>query len=79
MTCLICGSMSVPAGREGSGRSPGRLWRVRRSRPRSFWRSIRSQLLTLVNLQLMADLHHLRAGEGKRVITSLLERFDLVE
>jgi ABC-2 type transport system ATP-binding protein len=31
------------------------------------------------NLQLMADLHHLRAGEGKRVITSLLERFDLVE
>src|SRR6478609_3758748 len=31
------------------------------------------------NLQLMADLHHLRAGEGKRVVTSLLERFDLVE
>jgi ABC-type multidrug transport system ATPase subunit len=31
------------------------------------------------NLQLMADLHHLRAGESKRVITSLLERFDLVE
>ena len=29
------------------------------------------------NLQLMADLHHLRAGEGKRVVTSLLERFDL--
>ena len=27
----------------------------------------------------MADLHHLRAGEGKRVVTSLLERFDLVE
>jgi ABC-2 type transport system ATP-binding protein len=31
------------------------------------------------NLQLMADLHHLRAGEGKRVVTSLLERFDLAE
>jgi ABC-2 type transport system ATP-binding protein len=31
------------------------------------------------NLQLMADLHHLRASEGKRVVTSLLERFDLVE
>ena len=31
------------------------------------------------NLQLMADLHHLRADEGKRVATSLLERFDLVE
>jgi len=31
------------------------------------------------NLRLMADLHHLRAGEGKRVITSLLERFDLAE
>jgi ABC-2 type transport system ATP-binding protein len=29
------------------------------------------------NLQLMADLHHLRAGQGKRVVTSLLERFDL--
>jgi ABC-2 type transport system ATP-binding protein len=29
------------------------------------------------NLQLMADLHHLRAGEGNRVVTSLLERFDL--
>src|SRR6202008_3329488 len=31
------------------------------------------------NLQLMADLHRLRAGEGKRVVTSLLERFDLAE
>jgi ABC-2 type transport system ATP-binding protein len=31
------------------------------------------------NLQLMADLHHLRAGEGKRVVTSLLERFELAE
>jgi ABC-2 type transport system ATP-binding protein len=31
------------------------------------------------NLQLMADLHHLRASEGKRVVASLLERFDLVE
>ena len=31
------------------------------------------------NLQLMADLHHLRDGEGKRVVTSLLERFDLAE
>jgi ABC-2 type transport system ATP-binding protein len=31
------------------------------------------------NLQLMADLHHLRAGEGKRMVTSLLARFDLVE
>jgi ABC-2 type transport system ATP-binding protein len=31
------------------------------------------------NLQLMADLHHLRAAEGKRVATSLLERFDLAE
>jgi ABC-2 type transport system ATP-binding protein len=31
------------------------------------------------NLQLMADLHHLRADEGKRVVASLLERFDLVE
>jgi ABC-2 type transport system ATP-binding protein len=31
------------------------------------------------NLQLMADLHHLRAGEGKRVAASLLERFDLAE
>ena len=31
------------------------------------------------NLQLMADLHHLRADESKRVVTSLLERFDLAE
>src|SRR5580693_9039086 len=31
------------------------------------------------NLQLMADLHHLRAAERKRVDASLLERFDLVE
>ena len=31
------------------------------------------------NLRLMADLHHLRADEGKRAVTSLLERFDLVE
>ena len=31
------------------------------------------------NLQLMADLHHLWADEGKRVVTSLLERFDLAE
>jgi ABC-2 type transport system ATP-binding protein len=31
------------------------------------------------NLQFMADLHHLRADEGKRAATSLLERFDLVE
>src|SRR3984893_11735660 len=31
------------------------------------------------NLQLMADLTHLRAAEGKRVVTSLLERFDLAE
>jgi ABC-2 type transport system ATP-binding protein len=31
------------------------------------------------NLRLMADLHHLRGGEGKRVVISLLERFDLVE
>ena len=28
---------------------------------------------------LMADLHHLRAGQSKQVITSLLERFDLAE
>src|SRR6476646_4024361 len=45
--CLICGSMSVPAGREESGRSPGRYRRIRRSRRRRFWRSIRSQVLTL--------------------------------
>ena len=31
------------------------------------------------NLRLMADLHHLRAGERTRVVTSLLERFDLAE
>src|SRR3984957_7731663 len=31
------------------------------------------------NLQLMADLHNLRGREGKRVVTSLLERFDLAE
>src|SRR3984893_8639163 len=31
------------------------------------------------NLQLMADLKHMGAREGKRVITELLERFDLVE
>src|SRR5256884_1594709 len=29
--------------------------------------------------QLMADLSHLRPGEGRRVITELLERFDLAE
>jgi ABC-2 type transport system ATP-binding protein len=29
------------------------------------------------NLQLMADLHHLRAADGRRVVASLLERFDL--
>ncbi|MFI6957224.1 ATP-binding cassette domain-containing protein [Nocardia sp. NPDC050408] len=31
------------------------------------------------NLRLMADIHRLRGAEGKRVITELLERFDLVE
>ena len=31
------------------------------------------------NLQLMADLKHLGAREGKRVVTELLERFDLAE
>ena len=31
------------------------------------------------NLQLMADLKHLGAREGKRVISELLERFDLTE
>jgi ABC-2 type transport system ATP-binding protein len=31
------------------------------------------------NLQLMADLHHLRVDEGKRVVASLLQRFDLME
>jgi ABC-2 type transport system ATP-binding protein len=31
------------------------------------------------NLHLMADLHRLRAGEAKRVVTSLLDRFDLAE
>ena len=31
------------------------------------------------NLRLMADLHHLGSGEGKRVVASLLERFDLAE
>ncbi len=31
------------------------------------------------NLRLMADLHHLRAGEGKRMVAALLERFDLAE
>jgi ABC-2 type transport system ATP-binding protein len=31
------------------------------------------------NLRLMADLHRLRAGEAKRVVTSLLDRFDLAE
>jgi ABC-2 type transport system ATP-binding protein len=31
------------------------------------------------NLRLMADLHHLRAGERRRVVTSLLERFELAE
>jgi ABC-2 type transport system ATP-binding protein len=31
------------------------------------------------NLQLMADLHQLPAAEGKRVVASLLERFDLAE
>ncbi|TDC30859.1 ATP-binding cassette domain-containing protein [Micromonospora sp. 15K316] len=31
------------------------------------------------NLQLMADLKGLRSGESKRVVTDLLERFDLTE
>jgi ABC-2 type transport system ATP-binding protein len=31
------------------------------------------------NLQLMVDLHGARSGEGKRVITQLLERFELGE
>jgi ABC-2 type transport system ATP-binding protein len=31
------------------------------------------------NLQLMVDLSPMRAGDGKRVVTGLLERFDLVE
>ncbi|MFJ4652574.1 ATP-binding cassette domain-containing protein [Nocardia sp. NPDC088792] len=31
------------------------------------------------NLRLMADLHRLRGAESKRVVTNLLERFDLVE
>ena len=31
------------------------------------------------NLQLMADLNRLGSGEGRRVVTELLERFDLTE
>ncbi len=31
------------------------------------------------NLQLMTDLRHLRKAEGQRLVTELLERFDLVE
>jgi ABC-2 type transport system ATP-binding protein len=31
------------------------------------------------NIRLMADLHHLPAGEAKRVVASLLARFDLTE
>lgn len=31
------------------------------------------------NMLLMADLHHLTRGEGRRVAAELLERFDLVE
>jgi ABC-2 type transport system ATP-binding protein len=31
------------------------------------------------NLQLMADLNHVGSGEGRRVITELLERFDLAD
>jgi len=31
------------------------------------------------NLQLMADLKRLRSGEARRVVSGLLERFDLVE
>ena len=31
------------------------------------------------NLQLMADLKRLSSGEGSRVVTELLERFDLAE
>jgi ABC-2 type transport system ATP-binding protein len=31
------------------------------------------------NMLLMADLHHLPRGEGRRVAAELLERFDLVE
>jgi ABC-2 type transport system ATP-binding protein len=31
------------------------------------------------NLRLMADLHRVGSGEGRRVVTELLERFDLVE
>ncbi|WP_367048107.1 ATP-binding cassette domain-containing protein [Streptomyces sp. Je 1-332] len=31
------------------------------------------------NMLLMADLHHLPRGEGRRVVAELLERFDLTE
>ncbi|WP_037944859.1 ATP-binding cassette domain-containing protein, partial [Streptomyces sp. NRRL WC-3774] len=31
------------------------------------------------NMLLMADLHHLSKGEGRRVAAELLERFDLTE
>jgi len=31
------------------------------------------------NLELMADLHHLRAAEARQVVASLLARFDLAE
>jgi ABC-2 type transport system ATP-binding protein len=31
------------------------------------------------NLQLMADLHHLRPGDGRTVTAALLDRFDLAE
>jgi ABC-2 type transport system ATP-binding protein len=31
------------------------------------------------NLQLMADLHHLKSSEGKQVVKQLLKRFDLEE
>jgi len=31
------------------------------------------------NMQLMVDLHRMGSGQGRRVVTELLERFDLVE
>ncbi|MFC6018907.1 ATP-binding cassette domain-containing protein [Plantactinospora solaniradicis] len=31
------------------------------------------------NLQLMVDLHRMRSGEGRRIVTELLERFELAE
>jgi ABC-type nitrate/sulfonate/bicarbonate transport system ATPase subunit len=64
--------------------SPASIWPANRTpcAPRSVsgqFSAVDNLLTGRENLTLMADLHHLNRGEGRRRARELLDRFDLVD